>query len=153
LRKAINQTLEKERIRILEGRTNRAPVKEEIEQGILQGLTTILKPSLRRVINATGVILHTNLGRAPLAQEALDAIKEASAGYSNLEFNLDEGKRCSRYRHVDDLLCELTGAEASLVVNNNAAAVFLALRSLAKEKGCARFKGRARRDRRIIPDP
>jgi L-seryl-tRNA(Ser) seleniumtransferase len=84
------------------------------------------RPSLRRVINATGVILHTNLGRAPLASAARDALAVA-AGYCNLELDLETGARGSRQEHVEDLLCELSGAEAALVVNNGAAAVLLAV--------------------------
>ena len=87
---------------------------------------------LRRVINATGVILHTNLGRAPLAATALDRIIEVSRGYSNLEFDLEKGERGLRYDHVRDIICRLTGAEDALVVNNNAAAVLLVLNTLAQ---------------------
>src|SRR6266516_1152166 len=88
-------------------------------------------PNLRPVINATGVIINTNLGRAPLSQEAVQAVQRASGGYSNLEYQLEAGERGSRHTHVAGLLCELTGAEAALVTNNNAAAVLLALSALA----------------------
>jgi L-seryl-tRNA(Ser) seleniumtransferase len=89
------------------------------------------RPSLRRVLNATGVIVHTNLGRAPLPEEALDAALEAARGYSNLEYGLESGTRGSRQAHVEALACELTGADAALVVNNCAAAVLLAAAALA----------------------
>ncbi len=88
-------------------------------------------PHLRRVINATGIVLHTGLGRAPLATEAVDAIAELAGGYANLELDLDSGRRGDRHEHVRDLLRELTGAEDAFVVNNNAAATFLALSALA----------------------
>jgi len=91
-------------------------------------------PSLQKVINVTGTLLHTNLGRAPLCQAALAAMQEVSAGYSNLEYDLDAGQRGKRFRHVEDLICRLTGAEAATVVNNNAGAVLLALAALAGEK-------------------
>lgn len=90
------------------------------------------RPSLRRVINATGVVLHTNLGRAPLAPEAVSAAAAAAADYCSLELNLETGRRGSRYDHVSALLRTLTGAEDALVVNNNAAAVLLVLDTLAR---------------------
>jgi L-seryl-tRNA(Ser) seleniumtransferase len=90
-----------------------------------------LAPTLRRVINATGVIVHTNLGRAPLSDAALEAIRGVAAGYSSLEYDTSAGQRRSRSAHVETLLQRLTGAEAALVVNNNAAAVLLALTALA----------------------
>jgi L-seryl-tRNA(Ser) seleniumtransferase len=89
-------------------------------------------PSLRRVLNATGVIVHTNLGRAPLAEDALARVREVGAGYSTLEYDLASGARGSRQSHLAGLLSRLTGAEAALVVNNNAAAVLLALAALAE---------------------
>jgi L-seryl-tRNA(Ser) seleniumtransferase len=94
-------------------------------------LVRLERPSLRRVINATGVILHTNLGRAPLAASAREAVARAADGYSNLELDLASGERGSRHAHVEGLLCELTGAEAAIVVNNGAAAVLLAAAALA----------------------
>jgi L-seryl-tRNA(Ser) seleniumtransferase len=90
-----------------------------------------LQPSLRRVLNATGVVVHTNLGRAPLARPARAAVNRAARGYSNLELDLDSGRRGSRHAHVEALLCELTGAEAAMAVNNCAAAVLLAAAALA----------------------
>lgn len=92
----------------------------------------MLMPGLRRVINATGVILHTNLGRAPLSKRAQAQIINVMTGYSTLEYNLETGERGSRYAHVTGLIKELTGAEDALVVNNNAAAVVLAVSALAK---------------------
>jgi L-seryl-tRNA(Ser) seleniumtransferase len=90
------------------------------------------RPKLRRVLNATGVIVHTNLGRAPLPAAALERLHEVARGYSNLEFDLDRGARGSRQDHAVDILRRLTGAEAALVVNNNAGAVLLALAALAE---------------------
>jgi L-seryl-tRNA(Ser) seleniumtransferase len=92
------------------------------------------RPHFRRVINATGVVVHTNLGRSLLADEAIQAVVEADRYYSNLEFDLGSGGRGSRYSHVEDILVRLTGAEAALVVNNNASAVILVLDTLAKGK-------------------
>lgn len=97
-------------------------------EGLLAGWAL---PSLRPVVNATGVVLHTNLGRAPLSRAAREAMAEAAEGYSNLEFDLDSGERGSRYVHCVDLLREITGAPDALVVNNNAAAVVLALNTVA----------------------
>ncbi len=98
---------------------------------IRQRLYVRAQPALRRVINATGVVLHTGLGRAPLPEEALAALTDTAAGYCNLELDLATGRRGRRHDHVRDLLRELTGAEDALVVNNNAAATYLALHALA----------------------
>jgi L-seryl-tRNA(Ser) seleniumtransferase len=101
---------------------------------VLAELRSASAPNLKRVVNGTGVVLHTNLGRSPLSATIRDRLLETAFGYSNLEFNLEKGERGSRYSHVEPLLCQLTGAEAALVVNNNAAAVLLALATLAKGK-------------------
>src|SRR5665647_2204171 len=90
--------------------------------------------SLRPVLNATGVVLHTNLGRAPLAESAIDAVREVASGFSNLEYDLASGKRGSRYVHCVELLRELTGAEDAIVVNNCASALVLSLSALARER-------------------
>lgn len=101
---------------------------------ILKKLEKRLSPSLKRVINGTGIILHTNLGRAVLSENALNHLKETMTHYNTLEYDLSAGKRGSRYMHVEELICRLTGSEAALVVNNNAAAVMLILNTLAKDK-------------------
>jgi len=105
---------------------------EDIVADALEILKGSAAPRLRRVLNATGIVVHTNLGRAPLAPGALERIKEVAAGYSNLEYDLAEGERGSRQDHLAPLLRDLTGAEDALVVNNNAAAVFLAIAALAE---------------------
>ena len=102
-----------------------------IERGAEERLRAEQRPSLRTVINATGVILHTNLGRAPLGGPAVDAVGRAAASYSNLEYDVDRGERGRRDIHAERLLCSLTGAEAACVVNNNAAATLLTLTALA----------------------
>lgn len=115
--------------------------RDEIRRGIDPGdlggrlgdeLAAARRPTLRRVINATGVIVHTNLGRAPLPAAAVEQMNDVARGYSNLEYDLDAGARGSRQDHVGDLVGRLTGAEAALVVNNNAAAMLLALAALAE---------------------
>lgn len=105
---------------------------EALVRGALDQLDAQSRPHLRRVVNATGVVLNTNLGRAPLSDAALRALDPVARGYSNLELDLETGSRGSRYSHVEALLAELTGAEAALVVNNNAAAVLLVVDTLAK---------------------
>jgi L-seryl-tRNA(Ser) seleniumtransferase len=102
-----------------------------IERATIERLTSECAPSLRRVINATGVVVHTNLGRAPLAGAAAARVAQLSAGYTNLEYDLSAGARGRRDVHAERLLCRLTGAEAAVVVNNNAAATLLVLAALA----------------------
>ncbi|HET6623108.1 MAG TPA: L-seryl-tRNA(Sec) selenium transferase, partial [Gaiellaceae bacterium] len=122
-------------------RTALERAREEISAGrdpgplvdaVLEELAAACRPRLRRVLNATGVLVHTNLGRAPLAEEAIARVVEVAGGYSTLEYDLERGERGSRQEHLAALLETLTGAEAALVVNNNAAAVLLALAALAE---------------------
>lgn len=107
---------------------------EAVSGRILVHLERLAQPRLRPLINATGVVVHTNLGRSPLAAQVLARLGEVGTGYSNLEFDLQAGRRGSRYAHVEGILRELTGAEAAMVVNNNAAAVLLALETLAQDR-------------------
>ncbi len=110
------------------------PPLDAIAAETVARLQKIVSPTLQPVINATGVIVHTNLGRSLLSERARRAMVEAAQAYNNLEFDLDVGKRGSRYHHAESLLCRLTGAEAAVVVNNNAAALVLSLSTLAAEK-------------------
>jgi L-seryl-tRNA(Ser) seleniumtransferase len=103
-----------------------------LEERIISGVEEALAPSLRRVINATGVVLHTNLGRAPISEAAAAAIARTAMRYSNLEYDIETGERGKRDVHTGRLLAQLVGAEAAIVVNNNAAAVFLVLNTMAK---------------------
>jgi L-seryl-tRNA(Ser) seleniumtransferase len=106
-------------------------VQSEIEDAVRARLEAAQAPSLVAVINATGVIIHTNLGRAPLAQTASERVAALAAGYTNLEYNIDKGARGRRDVHAERMLCRLTGAEAAVIVNNNAAATLLTLAALA----------------------
>jgi L-seryl-tRNA(Ser) seleniumtransferase len=103
----------------------------EIERAVSGRLAAFAAPSLRKVLNATGVIVHTNLGRAPLGREAAERVAALATGYTNLEYDLDTGQRGRRDVHAERLICRLTGAEAAVVVNNNAAATMLVLAALA----------------------
>lgn len=105
---------------------------EKISEHILLRADKMFRPNMQKVINATGTILHTNLGRAPISKEHMNHIAEIATGYSNLEYNLEAGRRGERYSHFEELLCKITGAEAAIAVNNNAAAVMLILSSMAK---------------------
>ncbi len=131
--KSIRRSLDEVRSDLKEGKLQELS-REALLGRILENLKHDTRPSLRRVINATGVILHTNLGRAPLCERALDRLLEVGRFYSNLEYDLKEGRRGHRYAHVEELLKELTGAEAAAVVNNNAGAVLLVLNTLAEGK-------------------
>jgi len=128
------QALDELRNDIHHGGIEKLPNLDIIAREISQRLNQYLKPNLRRVINGTGIILHTNLGRAPLAKEALEAVAEAARDYSNLEYSITEGRRDSRHAIIEDLLVNLTGAQGAMVVNNNAAAVLLALSAVAQHK-------------------
>src|SRR5213079_3015316 len=127
--RAIRAALAQARLDIFNGST--CPSSEQLLAAAEQTLQQVMQPHLRSVINATGVIINTNLGRSPLSQEALQAVQRVAGGYTNLEYDLGAGERGSRHSHISALLCELTGAEAALVTNNNAAAVLLALSTLA----------------------
>jgi L-seryl-tRNA(Ser) seleniumtransferase len=129
---AIRSMLEATRKSIQQGGS--LPSDESLVTGAREKLESWVASTLHSVINATGVIIHTNLGRAPLSQEARKAVLEAAASYNTLEFNLDRGVRGKREQHCEAWLCRLTGAEAALVVNNNAGAVLLALTALAKRR-------------------
>lgn len=135
------QCLEQARMAITKGEPS--PSFDEIVLSLCSTAQTLLQISLRPVINASGVILHTNLGRAPLSNEAAAAMNQIASGYCNLEIDLDSGVRGSRHVHVEQLLCQLTGAEAALVVNNNASAVLLGLTALAKRKEVIVSRGQA----------
>ena len=137
----VRQRLEEDRLAITQG--SPCPSLDEIVDSICSRLQALTQSSLRPVINASGVLLHTNLGRAPLSKEATTAMELVARGYCNLELDLDNGARGSRNVHIERLLCQLTGAEAALVVNNNASAVLLALTALAKRKEVIVSRGQA----------
>lgn len=131
VKRIFNAELTQVRRLLLEG-TDIDVSQEAMKKNLEKLLKLEGQRKLRPVINATGVVIHTNLGRSCLAEEALEAVREVASGYSNLEYNLDEGIRGQRNAHIESILCALTGAEAALVVNNNAGAVLLCLSALAK---------------------
>ncbi len=137
----MRQHLQHVRLSIAAG--NPCPSFGEIVESICAQVQTLGNTSLRPVINATGVIIHTNLGRAPLSKETIATMNAVANGYCNLEFDLDSGMRGSRNTHIEQVLCQLTGAEAALVVNNNASAVLLALSALTKRKEVIVSRGQA----------
>ncbi len=131
----VRTAIENRRAAVLAGNADESLVAiESVESEVLEIVSKRLEPGLRAVINATGVVLHTNLGRAPLSAEIVSQASEIAVGYSNLEYDLAARQRGSRYTHSADLLREITGAEASLVVNNNAGAMVLMLTALARNK-------------------
>ena len=130
--RAIRSELDTLRQQILTGQTVSLPEQGELFGRIAARVLLDSRPSFCGVINGTGIILHTNLGRACLSEQAARAVYVASRSYSNLEYDLETGKRGSRYSHVEEVLCRLTGAESALVVNNNAAAVLLVLSALTQ---------------------
>ncbi|MFT5221303.1 MAG: L-seryl-tRNA(Ser) seleniumtransferase [Planctomycetota bacterium] len=129
--RAARNVLELSRQQVLAGQ---AIELNDLIDHLAEDVENSVRPSLRRVINLTGTVLHTNLGRAALPASAIEAMVDVARGASNLEFDLASGKRGDRHQHVEPLLCQLTGAESAVVVNNNAAAVLLTLNSLALRK-------------------
>lgn len=133
---AINEEIDKIRSLIQENGDENRIITElnELILNIINNCIAKNKFSLRRVVNATGVIIHTNLGRSLLNPDIIDNIMQISTNYSNLEFDIEKGKRGSRYSHLEKIISQITGGEAALVVNNNAAAVLLVLSTVAKDK-------------------
>lgn len=140
VRRAARETLEEARRALLAGEAAQAPAAPMLAARVLARAKALSRPGLRRVVNATGVVLHTNLGRAPLSPRAAEAVQGA-AGYASLEYDLAGGRRGSRTGRVEALLKELTGAEGAFVVNNNAAAALLMLSVLAPGLGVAISRG------------
>ena len=131
-KEALRAFLDDLRARIREGGVDRVPAIPEIIDGARKKMADMTAPKLRQVINATGTILHTNLGRSLLAEEAKNAVVNVASHYTNLEYDLEKGGRGERYDHSAAILKRLTGAESAIVVNNNAAAVYLVLNTLAE---------------------
>lgn len=134
IRTHVRDILDTLRQDILAEKTTVLPEKQDIVDKVIQKIMRVFTPSLRNVINATGIVLHTNLGRSPLPQAVADVVSKIATGYSTLEYSVADGGRGSRHDHVESLICKITGAEAALAVNNNAAAVMLMLATLCKDK-------------------
>ena len=132
VRAAVREELEVLRQAILAGSVQALPEEAALCAAVCRRAREDALPSLRPVINGTGVVLHTNLGRSCLSQRAADAVTAVARGYSTLEYDLAKGQRGSRHDHIEALVCQVTGAEAAMVVNNNAAAVLLILSALGK---------------------
>jgi len=130
---AVRASVDAVRERVLAGE-DAAFTDDSIAEDAIDAARLRMRPSLRPVINATGIIVHTNLGRSRLSADALRAVVEVAGNYSTLEYDVDSGERGSRHAHVERLICDLTGAEAAMAVNNNAAAVLLAIAGLASRK-------------------
>lgn len=122
----------REQIRTLDEENTLCILVDGLIQEIIRRVEKMHTPDMRPVINATGTVLHTNLGRAPISREHMARLAEVACGYSNLEYDLEAGRRGERYSHFEKLLCRITGAEAAMAVNNNASAVMLILSSMAK---------------------
>ena len=137
---ALRDSIEGTRARILAGEGVDYSEQEVVEDAFARVDSTLTR-SLRRVINATGIVVHTNLGRSPLSPEAVEAVAEVAMGYSTLEFDVATGERGSRHVHVESLLTTLTGAEAAMAVNNNASAVMMAIAAFANGKEAVVSRG------------
>ena len=137
----VRRSLEQVRQEIAEGKAS--PSFDEMVDSIASQAASLWRPKPIPLINATGIVLHTNLGRSPLSDEAVEAMLQAARGYTNLELDLADGARGSRQSHVESLLCQITGAEAALVVNNNASAVLLGLSAIANGKEVIVSRGEA----------
>ena len=137
----VRQELDEARAHV--GKGEAAPTALELAESVCRRVQSAVRTEPRQVINATGVVIHTNLGRAPLSRSALQAMNQAGGGYSNLEFDLESGRRGSRQNHLQSLLRQLTGAPAALAVNNNASALLLGLSALAPGKEVIVSRGEA----------
>lgn len=137
----LREVIDMVRREIIDGRREEIPAVEELAGLVKQRVFEEQGKSLRRVINATGVVLHTNLGRANLSRRACESVLEAAGYYSNLEYDIKKGSRGSRHDHVEQLIRKITGAQAAMVVNNNAAATMLCLSALARVKEVITSRG------------